>query len=239
VVVERLKRKFGTEVRVAAPRIPYRETIRRPAKAEGKHKKQTGGHGQYGHVFLEIEPLPHGTGFEFAERIFGGAVPRQFIPAVEKGVRETMEQGVLAGYPVADVRVTLVDGSFHPVDSSELAFKIAASLAFKKAFAEAEPTLLEPVAELTVQVPETSLGEVMGDLNKKRGRIQGIEAEGGVEVVRALVPLAEVTRYAVELRSMTQGRGTFAVRFSHYEEVPSAVAQPILEAAHAASAAMD
>jgi elongation factor G len=236
VIAERLKRKFGVDVQVGEPRIPYRETIRRAARAEGKHKKQTGGRGQYGHVFLELEPLARGGEFEFVDKIFGGAVPRQYIPAVEKGVRETMEEGVLAGYPVTDVRVTLNDGSFHPVDSSELAFKIAASLAFKKAFGEADPVLLEPIAELEVRVPEEFLGDVMGDLNKKRGRIQGIDSEGRLQVIRAHVPLAEAARYAIDLRSMTQGRGTFSLRFSHYEEVPAQAAQAVLSAARAAKA---
>jgi elongation factor G len=235
VVVDRLRRKFGVEVVTAPPRIPYRETIRGRAKAEGKHKKQTGGRGQYGHVFLELEPLERGRGFEFVDKIFGGAVPKQYIPAVEKGVRETMEEGVLAGYPVTDVRVTLYDGSFHPVDSSELAFKIAASLAFKKAFGEANPVLLEPILEMEVTVPEEFLGDVMGDLNKKRARILGIDARGALQVVRAQVPAAEAVRYAIDLRSMTQGRGLFRTAFSHYEEVPAPVAQSVLEAARAAA----
>jgi elongation factor G len=230
VIMERLKRKFGVEVTAVPPRVPYRETIRGHGKAEGKHKKQTGGRGQYGHVFLEIDPLPRGQGFVFVDKIFGGAVPRQYIPAVEKGLRECMAEGVLAGYPVVDVQATLTDGSYHPVDSSEMAFKIAASLAFKKACQEAGPVLLEPIVDLEVTVPEEYLGDVMGDLNKKRGRIQGIDSRGAFSVVRAQVPHAEVFRYAIDLRSMTQGRGVFTLAFSHYEEVPAQVAQAVIEA---------
>jgi elongation factor G len=230
VIIERLKRKFGVEVASVAPRVPYRETIRGHGKAEGKHKKQTGGRGQYGHVFLELDPLPRGQGFAFVDKIFGGAVPRQYIPAVEKGLRECMAEGVLAGYPVVDVQATLTDGSYHPVDSSEMAFKIAASLAFKKACQEAGPVLLEPIVDLEVTVPEEYLGDVMGDLNKKRGRIQGIDTRGAFSVVHAQVPHAEVFRYAIDLRSMTQGRGVFTLAFSHYEEVPAQAAQAVIEA---------
>ncbi len=229
VIMERLKRKFGVEVVAVAPRVPYRETVRGHARAEGKHKKQTGGRGQYGHVFLEVDPLPRGEGFAFVDKIFGGSVPRQYIPAVEKGLRESMVEGVLAGYPVVDVQVTLTDGSYHPVDSSEMAFKIAASMAFKKAFLDAQPVLLEPVVDLEVTVPEEYMGDVMGDLNKKRGRIQGIDTRGAFSVVRAQAPQAEVFRYAIDLRSMTQGRGVFTLAFSHYEEVPSQVAQSVIE----------
>ncbi|MBE3590407.1 MAG: elongation factor G [Firmicutes bacterium] len=230
VIAERLKRKFGVDVTLTAPRVAYRETIRRRARGEGKHKKQTGGHGQYGHCILEIEPLERGAGFEFVDRIYGGAVPRQYIPAVEKGVRETMQSGVLAGYPVVDVRVTLLDGSHHPVDSSEMAFKIAASLAFKQAFAAAQPVLLEPILQLEVLVPEEVMGDVLGDLNKKRGRILGLEPDGALRRVRALVPEAEALRYAIDLRSLTQGRGAFSATFSHYEEAPPHVAQGVLAA---------
>ena len=229
VIMERLKRKFGVEVTAVAPRVPYRETVRGHAKAEGKHKKQTGGRGQYGHVFLEVDPMPRGEGFAFVDKIFGGSVPRQYIPAVEKGLRECMTEGILAGYPVVDVQVTLTDGSYHPVDSSAMAFKIAASMAFKKAALDAQPVLLEPIVDLEVTVPEDYLGDVMGDLNKKRGRIQGIETRGAFSVVHAQAPQAEVFRYAIDLRSMTQGRGVFTLSFSHYEEVPAQVAQSVIE----------
>lgn len=231
VVCERLRRKFGVEVETASPRIPYRETVARPAKGEGRHKKQTGGHGQFGHCILQVEPRERGAGFEFEERIFGGSVPRQYIPAVEKGVVETMREGVLAGFPVVDVKVILLDGSYHPVDSSELAFKIAASLAFKRAFAEARPVLLEPVLELDILVPEEAMGDVMSDLNRKRGRIIGVESQSGFQRVTAHVPQAEAGRYAIDLRSITQGRGTFSARFSHYEEAPPQVVQAVVATA--------
>ncbi|HEX6988907.1 MAG TPA: elongation factor G, partial [Bacillota bacterium] len=207
VLKSRLKRKFNVEVDTAVPRVPYRETIRSTVTAEYKHKKQTGGRGQYGHVFLRIEPLPRGEGFAFGEEIFGGAVPRQYIPAVEKGVREAMAEGVLAGYPVTDVKVVLYDGSFHSVDSSEMAFKIAASQAFKKGFLEAGPILLEPIVTAEVFVPDEYMGDIMGDLNKRRGRILGMEQQGAGQAIRAQVPLAEMLNYAIDLRSMTQGRG--------------------------------
>ncbi|MEW6243176.1 MAG: elongation factor G [Bacillota bacterium] len=228
VITDRLKRKFGVEVTLETPKVPYKETIRGTAKVEGKHKKQTGGRGQYGHVFLEVEPLEPGKEFEFVDKIFGGAVPKQYIPAVEKGVREAMQEGVMAGYPVTDVRVTLVDGSYHTVDSSEMAFKIASSMAFKKACQQASPVLLEPVMRVEVTVPEQFMGDVMGDLNKKRGKILGMEPHGSHQVIRALVPLAEMFKYAIDLRSITQGRGIFSMEFSSYEEVPYNVAQEIV-----------
>ncbi|MBC7338736.1 MAG: elongation factor G [Firmicutes bacterium] len=239
VIVERLRRKFGVEVNLEPPRVPYRETIRQAVKSEYKHKKQTGGRGQYGHVFLEIEPGDPEKEFEFGERIFGGAVPKQYIPAVEKGVREALQEGVLAGYPVTAVKVTLYDGSYHTVDSSELAFKIAASMAFKKGMAEAKPVLLEPIYRVEVMVPEAFMGDVMGDLNKKRGRILGMEPHGSFQVIRAMVPLAEMFRYAIDLRSITQGRGTFTMEFDHYEEVPAHLAQEIIAQAKAAREAAE
>jgi elongation factor G len=239
VIVERLRRKFGVEVNLEAPRVPYRETVRQSVKSEYKHKKQTGGRGQYGHVFLEIEPGEPDREFEFGERIFGGAVPRQYVPAVEKGVREALQEGVLAGYPVTAVKVTLYDGSYHTVDSSELAFKIAASMAFKKGMAEAKPVLLEPIYRVEVMVPEAFMGDVMGDLNKKRGRILGMEPRGSFQVIRAMVPLAEMFRYAIDLRSITQGRGTFTMEFDHYEEVPAHLAQEIIAQAKAAREAAE
>lgn len=228
VAVERLRRKFGVDVVTRLPRIPYKETVLTATRAEYKHKKQTGGHGQYGHVFLEVEPRERGSGFEFGERIVGGVVPRNFIPAVEKGVREAMNEGVVAGYPVVDVKVVLYDGSYHPVDSSELAFKIAASQAFKKAMQQANPVLLEPIVNLTVTVPEEFMGDIMGDLTAKRARVLGMESAGGFSIIRAQGPLAELQRYATDLRSMTGGRGTYTMAFDHYEEVPSHIAQAII-----------
>lgn len=231
IMASRLQKKFGVEVELTDPKVPYRETIRGKTKVEGKHKKQSGGRGQFGHVWIEIEPLAPGGDFEFVDKIFGGAVPRQYIPAVEKGTRETMVEGILAGYPVVDVKVILYDGSYHPVDSSEMAFKIAASMAFKKGFMDAQPILLEPVMNVEVRVPEEFMGDIIGDLNKKRGRILGMEPEGKEQVVRAQAPLAEMFRYAIDLRSMTQGRGSFTMEFDHYEEVPGQIAQKIIEAA--------
>jgi len=231
VIADKLKRKFGTDVVLETPKVPYRETIRGTTKVEGKHKKQTGGRGQYGHVFLELEPLAPGGGFEFVDKIFGGAVPRQYIPAVEKGVREALQEGVLAGYPVVDVKVTLYDGSYHPVDSSEMAFKIAASMAFKKGAMEAHPVLLEPIMNVQVVVPENQMGDVMGDLNKRRGRIMGMEPHGKYQVIKAQVPMAEMFKYAIDLRSITGGRGSYSMEFSHYEEVPAQISQQIIEKA--------
>jgi elongation factor G len=234
VAVDKLKRKFGVEVRTELPKVPYKETITRPVKAEHKHKKQTGGRGQYGHVFLELEPLPRGSGFEFQERIFGGAVPKEYIPAVEKGVRAALQEGVLARFPVVDVRVTLYDGSYHPVDSSDISFQIAGREAFKKGMAQANPVLLEPIMRVRVTVPDEYTGDVMGDLNTRRGRVLGMSSADGKTTIEALVPYAEMRRYATELRSMTQARGTFEMEFSHYEEVPPHLAQQIIaEAARA------
>ncbi|GAW94228.1 elongation factor G [Calderihabitans maritimus] len=231
IIVERLQKKFGVEVQMSTPKVPYRETIRKSvSRVEGKHKKQTGGHGQYGHVFLDLEPLPD-KDFEFHETIFGGAVPKQYIPAVEKGVREAMEEGILAGYPVTGIKVTLVDGSHHPVDSSEMAFKIAAALSFRKALEQADPVLLEPIMNVEVTVPEAFMGDIIGDLNGKRGRILGMEPQGKYQVIRAQVPLAEMYRYAIDLKSITQGRGSFKMEFYQYEEVPAHLAEKIIEAA--------
>jgi elongation factor G len=237
IVAERMHRKFGVDVTVGLPKVPYRETIGASAKAEYKHKKQTGGHGQYGHVFLDLEPLTDGTEFEFQEKIVGGVVPRQYIPAVEKGVREALGEGLLAGYPVFGVRVTLTDGSYHTVDSSEMAFKIAASQAFKKGALSANPTILEPIVDLSITVPESYMGDVIGDLNSKRARVSGMTPDGnGMTTIQAQAPLSEVQRYASDLRSITQGRGTFKMEFSHYEEVPPHVKANIIEAAKAAKA---
>ncbi|MBC7324964.1 MAG: elongation factor G, partial [Moorella sp. (in: Bacteria)] len=203
ITLERLQRKFGVEVEMSTPRVPYRETIRASVNhVEGKHKKQTGGHGQYGHVFIDMAPLPDKE-FEFTESIFGGAVPRQYIPAVEKGIREAMQEGILAGYPVTNIKVNLADGSYHTVDSSEMAFKIAAGLAFRKAVEQAKPVLLEPIMNVEIIVPEQFMGDIMGDLNSRRGRILGMEPQGKSQVIRAQVPLAEMYRYAIDLKSIT------------------------------------
>lgn len=238
IALDRMARKFGVNVEIGLPRVPYRETISSPVfGVEYKHKKQTGGHGQYGHVFLNVEPLPDAE-FEFHETIVGGVIPRQFIPAVEKGVREAMEEGLLAGYPTVNVKVTLTDGSYHTVDSSEMAFKIAASQAFKKAAQQAGPILLEPVMHLAVSVPESYMGDVMSDLNTKRAQVQGMTpGENGMTTIEALVPAAEIQRYATDLRSITQGRGSFTVRFDHYQPVPPHLTEQIVAAAKGRQAA--
>jgi elongation factor G len=237
VAVERLKRKFGVDVELKAPKVPYKETIRGTAKAQGKHKKQTGGHGQYGDCWIELSPLPRGKGFEFEDAIVGGVIPRNFIPAVEKGVRELLPQGLLAGYPMVDLKVKLYDGSHHDVDSSEISFKLAAHLAFRKAFEMCKPVLLEPIMTIAVTVPDENMGDVIGDLNGRRGKVLGAESKGrGTQVIRAHVPMAEVLRYAPDLRSMTSGRGDFELEFSHYEEVPAHIADKIIREAQAAKA---
>lgn len=234
VVTKKLQNKFGVEVVLKDPKIPYRETIRKSAKAEGKHKKQSGGHGQYGHVWVEFEPISDGSAdFEFVDKIVGGVVPRQYIPAVEKGLRECVEEGVLAGFPVVNIKCTLYDGSFHPVDSAEMPFKIAASLAYKKGVADASPVLLEPIYQIEVLVPDEYMGDIIGDLNKKRGRILGMEPSGKLQKVSAEAPLAEMFKYATDLRSMTQARGSFSMSFVRYEEVPAQTAQKIIEAVNA------
>ncbi|ATW24338.1 elongation factor G [Candidatus Formimonas warabiya] len=233
ITIERLHRKFGVEVKTLEAKVPYRETIKGSAtRVEGKHKKQSGGHGQYGHVYIDIAPFPEGD-FEFTESIFGGSVPRQYVPAVEKGVRESMVEGILAGYPVTNLKVNLQDGSFHPVDSSEMAFKIAASLAFRKACEQSKPVLLEPIMNVEILVPDQFMGDIMGDLNSKRGRILGMEKSGNLQVIKANVPLSEMYRYAIDLKSITQGRGTFTMGFSRYEEVPASMAEKIIAAAKA------
>jgi elongation factor G len=230
IIMERMQRKFGVEALLKAPIIEYRETIRGSAEVEGKHKKQSGGHGQYGHVVIKMEPLPPGGGFEFVDKIFGGSVPRQYIPAVEKGMRESMEKGILAGYPVVDMRITLLDGSYHPVDSSEMAFKTASNIAFKKAMEQCKPVLLEPIYTLNVTCSDGMMGDVIGDLNQKRGRILGMQSvEEGMSVVTAQVPYAEISEYAVDLRAITQGQGSFEMKFDHYEDVPQKMAEKIIE----------
>ncbi len=234
IALERLSRKFGVEVETEDVKVPYRETISGTAEAEGKLKKQTGGHGQFAIAWLRVEPTERGSGFEFQDAIVGGVIPRQYIPAVEKGIHETIERGGALGYPVVDVRVTVFDGKHHPVDSSEMAFKTAASHGFKEALAKAGPILLEPISELVVTIPEDSQGDIMGDLNSKRGRIQGSAAVGNGEVeVVAMVPTSEILRYAIDLRSMTHGRGRFSVTHSHYDPVPGHVADKIVATAAA------
>lgn len=232
ITLDKLKRKFGVDVVMHDPRVPYRETIRGTVKVEGKHKKQTGGHGQYGHCWLRLEPIADKE-FEFDEEIFGGAVPKQYIPAVEKGVREAMVEGVLAGYPVTNVKVVLYDGSYHNVDSSEMAFKIAAAQAFKKGALQAKPVLLEPIANVEVVVPETFMGDIISDFNTKRGRILGMEPNGSFTTVKAQVPMSEMYRYSIDLKSITQGRGSFSMVFSNYEEVPAMMADKIIAKAKA------
>jgi len=225
---EKIRRKFGVEVKLDLPKIPYKETITMSTKAEYKHKKQTGGHGQYGHVLLELEPLPRGAGFEFAEKIFGGAIPQNYIPSVEKGVNEAKQEGILAGYPVVDVKVSLYDGSFHAVDSSDIAFKIAGAQALKKGLSQGQPVLVEPIMNLTITVPEAYTGDITSDLNTKRGRVLGMNPANGINVIEAQAPYAELLRYALNLRSLTQGRGSFVMEFDHYEEVPAHLSQKII-----------
>jgi elongation factor G len=231
VIVGRMKRRFGAEVNLKPPRVPYQETIKSHAKAQGRYKKQTGGRGQFGDCHIEIEPLEQGGGFEFVNQIKGGVIPSSFIPAVEKGIREAMQEGVVAGYPLRDVRIRLYDGSYHTVDSSEMAFKIAGSMAFKKAAEQAQPTLLEPIMLVQVIVPEDAVGDVIGDLNGRRGRPLGMEPKGAMTEIRAEVPMAEMLNYAPDLRSITGGRGDYTMEFARYEEVPAHLAQKVISAA--------
>jgi len=233
VVVSKLKKRYHTEVNLKAPKVPYRETIRGKADVEGRHKKQTGGHGQYGVCKIKMEPLPRGQGFEFVNDIFGGSIPKNFIPAVEKGVRDTASRGYLAGYPVVDFRVTLYDGSYHDVDSNDLSFQLAGRLAFKKAMEQAKPTLLEPIMRVEITVPDEFAGSIMGDLNSRRGRIQGMDNKGGNTVVKAEVPMAEMLTYGADLTSMTQGRGTFTMEMAHYDVVPQQLQEKIITHAKA------
>jgi len=228
IIVDRLLREFKVEANVGKPQVAYRETIRKPAEAPGRYVRQTGGRGQYGDVYLEVEPAEPGEGFSFENKIVGGAVPKEYVPPIEKGVREAMESGVLAGYPMVDVRVRLTDGSYHEVDSSEMAFKIAASMGFKEACRRAKPVLLEPVMDVEVVTPEEYMGAIVGDLNSRRGRIISMEARGSSQVIRASVPLAQMFGYATEMRSMTQGRATYTMQFARYEEVPAAIADEIM-----------
>jgi len=228
VVGEKMTRKFGVGVKLETPKVPYKETILVATKAEYKHRKQTGGHGQYGHVLLELEPLPRGSGHEFVDKVVGGAIPRNYIPAVEKGVNEAFREGILARYPVTDVRARLYDGSFHPVDSSDICFKIAGAGALKKGLSQGQPVLLEPIMNIKITVPEDFTGDIIGDLNTKRARVHGMNPADGFNVIEAQVPLAEILRYAIDLKSITQGRGSYKTEFSHYEEVPSHIAQKII-----------
>ncbi|MBU0986190.1 MAG: elongation factor G [Proteobacteria bacterium] len=229
VAAEKLKRKFNVEVQLNTPKIPYKETIKKTVRVQGKHKKQTGGHGQYGDCWVQIEPLPRGGGFEFVDKVVGGVIPRQYIPAVEKGIIESCQKGVLTGFPCIDFRATLDFGSYHAVDSSEMAFKIAGSLAFKKAAAEAEPVLLEPIMKITITTPDEYMGDIMGDLNSKRGRVLGMDSKGKNQIIMANVPMAEFLHYDADLRSMTGGRGMFVLEFSHYDEVPAQISQKIVD----------
>jgi elongation factor G len=231
IATHRLQEKFGLSLTLDIPKVPYRETITKTVQVQGRHKKQTGGRGQFGDVFIRFEPLPRGEGFEFESKVFGGAVPRQYIPAVEKGLREIIQKGVLAGYPAVDFRAVLYDGSYHSVDSSEIAFKLAAHTAFKKGMEQANPVLLEPIMDVSITVPDEFTGDVMGDLNGRRGRVQGMEQGRGTSTINAQVPMAEMRRYATDLRSFTQGRGLYTMEFSHYEEIPPHLVEQVVEEA--------
>lgn len=228
MAVERLKRRFGLEVQMKTPRVPYKETIHGRTEVQGKHKKQTGGHGQYGDCWIRLESLPRGEGYEFVNHVVGGAIPKQYIPAVERGIMEAMEEGSLVGYPVVDVKVTLYDGSYHAVDSSEMAFRIAGSLAFKKGVLQAHPTLLEPIMTVEVMVPDECMGDVIGDLNSRRGHVMGVEVKGKGQTIKAQVPMAEVLEYATQLKAITGDRGDYTVEFSHYDEVPQHLRERVI-----------
>ena len=228
IVISKLKEKYGLEVETSVPKVPYKETVKSSAQGHEKHKKQSGGRGQYAECFIRVHPLERGKGFEFVDQVVGGAIPKNFIPAIEKGVAGAMEEGIIAGYKVVDVRVELYFGSFHTVDSSELAFKLAGSKAFKEAFTKARPILLEPIMDAEIVVSEDVTGDISGGINHKRGRIIGIEPKGKIRVIKAQIPLSEMFKYANELKSMTQGQGTFSMEFSHYEEVPGNIADKII-----------
>lgn len=228
IIVDRLQREFKVEANVGKPQVAYKETIRKKIKVEGKFVRQSGGRGQYGHVWLELEPLERGQGYVFENKIVGGVVPKEYVPAVDEGIQEAMQNGVVAGYPLIDMKATLVDGSYHDVDSSEMAFKIAGSMALKSGAAKADPYLLEPIMKVEVIVPEEYMGDIMGDINSRRGRIEGMETRAGAQVIRGYVPLAEMFGYATNLRSRTQGRGVYTMEFYSYEEVPKSVAQEII-----------
>jgi elongation factor G len=229
IIVDRMKREFGVEATVGKPQVAYRETIRKPVEIEGKYVKQSGGKGQYGHVWLKIEPQPEGKGYEFVDAIKGGVVPREFIPSVDKGCKDTMNSGVMAGYPVVDIKVTLFDGSYHDVDSSQIAFELAGSMAFKDGCRKASPVLLEPMMAVEVETPEDYAGTVMGDLSSRRGMVQGMDdMVGGGKAIKAEVPLSEMFGYATTLRSLTQGRATYTMEFKHYSEAPKNVAEAVV-----------
>ena len=228
VTVDKMKRKFGVEVTLKTPKVPYKETIKGKTNVQGKYKKQSGGRGQFGDAWLDIEPLPRGGGFEFVDKIVGGVIPQQYRPAVEKGIIEAMNEGVLAGYPAVDFKVSLVDGSYHTVDSSEMAFKIAGSLGFKKGILACQPVLLEPIVNISIEIPDEYMGDVIGDLNSRRGKVLGMDSKGSNQIIKGQVPLAEILKYAPDLRSMTSGRGTFTYEHSHYEEVPPYIADKII-----------
>jgi len=228
VTLEKLKRKFGVDVILRKPKVPYKETIKGKTRVQGKYKKQSGGKGQYGDTWLEIEPLPSGGGFEFVDMIVGGVIPKTYIPAVEKGIVEAMAEGILAGYPIVDVKVSLVDGTYHTVDSSEMAFKIAGSMGFKKGFQDCQPTLLEPIANISIEIPDEYMGDVIGDLNSRRGRVLGMDKVGLNQVIKGQVPLAEILSYAPDLTSITSGRGTFSYEISHYEELPAQLQEKVI-----------
>ncbi len=230
VVVAKLRKRYHVEMTLKPPKVPYRETIRGKADAEGKHKKQTGGHGQFGVCRIKMEPLPRGAGVEFVDDVFGGAIPKNWIPSVEKGVRDAAERGFLAGFPVVDFRVSLYDGKYHDVDSSDMAFKIAGSLAFKEAMKQARPALLEPIMHVEVSAPDQYSGDLMGNLSSRRGRISGSEVRAGSVVIKAQAPFSEMLSYANELISMTQGRGSYTMEFSHYDFVPSEIAEKVIAA---------
>lgn len=226
--IERLKKRYNVDVEVGLPKVPYKETVTKKSQVQGKYKRQSGGRGQYGDVWLEIEPLERGKDFEFVDRIVGGAIPRQYVPSVEKGVRQAMSEGILSGFPLVNLRVSVYDGSYHNVDSSDMAFQIAGSMALRKGALEAHPVLLEPVMEVEIFVTDDSMGVITGDLNSRRGRVQGVEPAGKYQKIKALLPLAEILRYGTELRSMTQGRGSYIMKFSHYEEVPQRIAEKVI-----------
>lgn len=229
IIVDRLKREFKVDAQVGAPQVAYRETFRASANAEGKFVRQSGGRGQFGHVWIKFEPNEEGAGFEFVNNIVGGVVPREYIPAVQAGIEESLENGVLAGYPLVDVKATLYDGSYHDVDSNETAFKVAASMALKEAKNKCQPVLLEPMMKVEVVVPEEYMGDIMGDVTSRRGRVEGMGSRGNASVVNAFVPLSEMFGYATALRSNTQGRGTFTMYFDHYEEVPKSISEEIIK----------
>jgi len=237
VVCEKLKRKYGAEVQLKAPKVPYKETIKTSASSQGKYKKQSGGRGQYGDTWIKIEPLPRSKGFEFVDQIVGGAIPKNYISAVEKGVREAMAEGHLAGYPMVDVRASLYDGSYHDVDSSDMAFKIAGSMGFKACVEKARPVILEPIMLMEITVPDESMGDVIGDLNSRRGRVLGMETKGHTQAIKAHVPMAEVLKYSQDLNAMTSGRGGFTMEFARYDELPPHLVEKVVKEAKAAAEA--